>query len=184
MVRFVNNIPEVLEQPEYKDVVDQLEEYFDLSNALHKAFTDVINHWIDMASEKLASSCSQEGAAGGGGDTTHGGIDDDDSLGFSNLELVGASGGFEQQGATNSAYDSQMTSDRPANTDKLASAQTHDQVTQFSATDPRVPTDEKPHRATGGGQILGGTDTGGVAGGGATYQQVECKQPGIFLRAS
>ena len=153
MVKFVHKIPEVLKQEQFNDVVDLLQEYFDLSNGLHEQFTNVINHWIDRAAEKLASSHLEEEAEGSG---------DNDSLDIPDLDLIGAtggaSGGFERQGATNS----QLTSDQPPNTDMLASDQTHDKVTQFSTADRQVPTDGQTHHVTGGGQnILGGTDTRG-----------------------
>ena len=44
MVRFVHDIPKVLKQEQYDDVVDQLQLYFDISNGLHEQFTTVIHY--------------------------------------------------------------------------------------------------------------------------------------------
>ena len=62
MVKFVHDIPPVLEQGQYDDVVDQLQLYFDISTGLHKQFTNVIHFWVDKAGEILTSSNLGEGS--------------------------------------------------------------------------------------------------------------------------
>ena len=85
MIGFVNDIPEVLNQPQFESVVDELESYFDPTLGVHKQFTDVIDHWISAGIEQVAVSEGEAAGAPGQADT--------------NLEPGGAPGGFptEQQ---------------------------------------------------------------------------------------
>ena len=56
MVEFVHDIPPVLEQGQYEEVVYQLLLYFDASTGLHDQFLNVIHFWVNKAGEILASS--------------------------------------------------------------------------------------------------------------------------------
>ena len=71
MTEFVRNAPKVLQQPQFESVVEQLDEYFDPSNGIHKDFTDVIDYWINVGIKQVAASDEEAVSAHGQADASH-----------------------------------------------------------------------------------------------------------------